>query len=225
MISKHDYYLNIAESVAGKSTCLKRKYGAVIVNHDEIISTGYNGAPRGRKNCTDLQYCIRKEMNIPSGCDNFESCCRSVHAEMNAIISASRRDMIGSSLFLIGYSPETGNYYDTEPCSICKRMIINAGINYVYIRTDTNESKIINVNDWIEHDESLPNNDKKEKVKNDECNEENFEIRAESLEDQMSPKKTYELDNIAPKIISKELADESNLKDLRANKEDKKKNE
>ena len=98
--SKENYYLDIADAVLQRSTCLRRMYGAIIVRNDEIISTGYNGAPRGRINCTDAGRCARVEMNIPSG-ERYEL-CRSVHAEANAIISASRRDMIGSTLYLVG---------------------------------------------------------------------------------------------------------------------------
>ena len=101
MIDRRDkinYYLDIAETVAERSTCLRRCYGAIIVNNDEIISTGYNGAPRGRKNCIDLGRCIREELKIPSG-ERYEL-CRSVHAEQNCIISASRRDMLGATLYL-----------------------------------------------------------------------------------------------------------------------------
>ena len=92
--SKQNYYLDIADAVLERSTCLRRKYGAIIVRNDEIISTGYNGAPRGRRNCSDLGGCMREKLGIPSG-ERYEL-CRSVHAEANAIISASRRDMIGS---------------------------------------------------------------------------------------------------------------------------------
>ena len=94
--SKQNYYLDIADSVLERSTCLRRKYGAIIVRNDEIISTGYNGAPRGRRNCTDLGFCNRENLHIPSG-ERYEL-CRSVHAEANAIISAPRRDMIGAEL-------------------------------------------------------------------------------------------------------------------------------
>ena len=94
--SKQNYYLDIADSVLERSTCLRRKYGAIIVRNDEIISTGYNGAPRGRRNCSDLGRCTRESLNIPSG-ERYEL-CRSVHAEANAIISASRRDMIGATI-------------------------------------------------------------------------------------------------------------------------------
>ena len=99
-IDKENYYLDIAETVLERSTCLRRCYGAIIVKNDEIVSTGYNGAPRGRKNCMDLGYCTREAMNVPSG-ERYEL-CRSVHAEMNAIISAARRDTLGATLYLAG---------------------------------------------------------------------------------------------------------------------------
>ena len=127
--SKDDYYLSIAEAVLARSTCLRRKYGAVIVRDDEIISTGYNGSPRGTRNCCDIGYCYREQNNIPHG-ERYES-CRSVHAETNAIISASRRDMIGATLYLAGQEADGTPVADTAPCSMCERLIINAGISRV----------------------------------------------------------------------------------------------
>ena len=127
-ISKDTYYLSIAEEVAKRSTCLKRKYGAVIVNNDEIISTGYNGAPRGCENCSDTGECLRMKLNIPSK-QRYEL-CKSVHAEMNAIISASRKDMIGATLYLVGIKPD-GQYNCATCCDMCKKMIINAGIERI----------------------------------------------------------------------------------------------
>ena len=132
--SKQNYYLDIADSVLERSTCLRRKYGAIIVRNDEIISTGYNGAPRGRRNCSDLGHCTRETLRIPSG-ERYEL-CRSVHAEANAIISASRRDMIGASIYLVGRDARTGELlHDAMSCSMCKRQIINAVIDRVIIRT------------------------------------------------------------------------------------------
>ena len=131
--SKIEYYLDIAKSVSERSTCLKRHYGAVIVKDDEIIATGYNGAPRGRENCCDIGSCLRIKMGIPSG-QRYEI-CRSVHAEMNAIISASRKDMKGSTLYLVGVEPDGSYTKNAEPCSMCKRNIINAGIKTVVVRT------------------------------------------------------------------------------------------
>ena len=132
--SKVEYYLDIAKSVSERSTCLKRHYGAVIVKDDEIIATGYNGAPRGRENCCDIGTCLRIKMGIPSG-QRYEI-CRSVHAEMNAIISASRKDMKGSTLYLVGVEPNGSYTKNAEPCSMCKRNIINAGIKNVIIKCD-----------------------------------------------------------------------------------------
>ncbi len=154
--SKENYYLGIADAVQERSTCMRRKYGAIIVRNDEIISTGYNGAPRGRKNCNDLGYCAREAMQIPSG-ERYEL-CRSVHAEANAIISASRRDMIGATLYLVGRDAKTGELlHDTTSCSMCRRQIINAGIAKVVARIGTDDFTITNVDEWILKDDSVPN--------------------------------------------------------------------
>lgn len=126
-ISKKEYYLGIALAVSKRSTCLRRKYGAVIVKDDEIIATGYNGSPRGEANCCYLEYCWRESNNIPHG-ERYEA-CKSVHAEQNAIISASRKDMIGSTMYLIG--TEDDKVIKAVPCDICRRMIVNAGIKEV----------------------------------------------------------------------------------------------
>ena len=128
-ISKEDYYLNIAKAVSLRGTCLRRNYGAVIVKDDEIVSTGYTGNPRGSDNCIDIGTCFRIENNIPSG-QNYEV-CKSVHAEQNAIISANRHEMIGSTLYLYGEDFKTKKELAVAlPCSICERMIINAGIEF-----------------------------------------------------------------------------------------------
>ncbi len=151
---KENYYLDIADAVLERSTCLRRKYGAIIVRSDEIISTGYNGAPRGRKNCSDLGHCTREELRIPSG-ERYEL-CRSVHAEANAIISASRRDMLGATLYLAGREARTGELlHDTTSCSMCRRMIINAGISRVVCRTGDTTFTVTDVNDWIAHDDTV----------------------------------------------------------------------
>lgn len=152
---KVNYYLDLAEMVGQRGTCLRRRYGAVIVNHDEVISTGYVGAPRGRKNCSDLGECIREKMRIPRG-ERYEL-CRSVHAEANAIISASRDKMIDSSLYLVGIEAATGDYVaHSSSCSMCKRQIINAGIRTVYIRDTKDTYRVVDVEkDWVEQDESL----------------------------------------------------------------------
>ena len=151
--SKQNYYLDIADSVLERSTCLRRKYGAIIVRNDEIISTGYNGSPRGRRNCSDLGNCAREALNIPSG-QRYEL-CRSVHAEANAIISASRRDMIGSTLYLVGRDAKTNELIPAVSCTMCKRQIINAGIEFVVSRINETEYETIPVNEWIENDDSI----------------------------------------------------------------------
>lgn len=151
--SKQNYYLDIADSVLERSTCLRRKYGAIIVRNDEIISTGYNGAPRGRRNCSDLGNCARETLNIPSG-QRYEL-CRSVHAEANAIISASRRDMIGATLYLVGRDAKTNELIPAASCTMCKRQIINAGIEYVVSRINETEYETIPVSDWVENDDSI----------------------------------------------------------------------
>ena len=153
-VDKINYYLDIAETVTKRGTCLRNNYGSVIVKNDEIISTGYTGAPRGRANCLDLGYCRRKENNTPSGA-GFEL-CRSVHSEQNAIISASRKDMIGSTLYLVGINKRNGEYIsDNKPCTLCKRMIINSGIEKIVMRDSKEKYRIENVNDWIDNDDTL----------------------------------------------------------------------
>jgi len=151
---KENYYLDIAETVLIRSTCRRRKYGAIIVLNDEIISTGYNGAPRGRKNCIDRGVCMRDELKIPSG-ERYEL-CRSVHAEANAIISASRRDMIGATLYLAGRDAKENKLLtDTTSCSMCRRLIINAGINRVVCRISEDQYTVTNTRDWVFNDDSL----------------------------------------------------------------------
>ena len=151
---KVNYYLDLADVVSKRGTCLRRNYGAVIVKNDEVISTGYVGAPRGRQNCSDLGYCIRQKMNIPRG-ERYEL-CRSVHAEANAIISAEREKMIGSTIYLSGREVATGEVINNSCCcSMCKRMVINAGIKNVIVRDTEDEYRIIDVQDWIDNDESL----------------------------------------------------------------------
>ena len=158
-ISKENYYLDIAATVLERSTCLRRLYGAIIVNNDEIISTGYNGAPRGRINCTDLGYCSREALKIPRG-QRYEL-CRSVHAEANAIISAARRDIVGGTLYLVGRDAQTGALLsDATSCSMCRRTIINSGLARVVIRKTAEEFEVVEVEEWIREDDSLPNLDK-----------------------------------------------------------------
>ena len=154
-IDKENYYLDIAETVLERSTCLRRCYGAIIVKNDEIVSTGYNGAPRGRKNCMDLGYCTREALNIPSG-ERYEL-CRSVHAEMNAIISAARRDTLGSTMYLAGRQAATGELLQhATSCTMCRRLIINAGIERMVIRTGEMDYDVVKVQEWIDEDDSLP---------------------------------------------------------------------
>ncbi len=160
-IDKENYYLDIAETVLERSTCLRRCYGAIIVKADEIVSTGYNGAPRGRRNCADLGFCTREAMNIPSG-QRYEL-CRSVHAEANAIISAARSETLGGTLYLAGRDAKTGELlHDATSCSMCRRLIINAGIQRVVIRRTPTEYDVVHVEDWIREDDSLPERSEEE---------------------------------------------------------------
>ena len=153
-ISKHNYYLDIAQTVAERSTCLRRKFGSIIVKNDTIVSTGYNGAPRGRQNCIDLGYCYRDKLNIPRG-TRYEL-CRSVHSEQNAIISAPREQMLGATLYMVCVSPESGEVVpNTTCCIMCKRVVINAGISKVVIRDDKENYRIIDVSSWVDDDDSL----------------------------------------------------------------------
>lgn len=131
-ISKEEYYLNIADAVGARGTCLRRNYGAIIVKADNIIATGYTGSPRGEANCCDVCKCEREVLNIPSG-ERYEL-CKSVHAEQNCIISASRLDMIGSTLYLSGRDANTGELLNAKPCLMCEKMIKNAGIARVIAR-------------------------------------------------------------------------------------------
>lgn len=151
---KENYYLDIAETVLERGTCLRRNYGAIIVGKDQIVSSGYTGAPRGRQNCIDSGICIRESMGIPRG-ERYEL-CRSVHAEANAIIHASRNDMLGATLYLVGKDAKTGEYVaNASSCSMCKRLIINAGIVRVVVRQNKDSYFVIEVSDWILQDESL----------------------------------------------------------------------
>ena len=153
-ISKENYYLDIAQTVAERSTCLRKKYGAIIVKNDTIVSTGYVGAPRGRKNCSDLCRCMRDEMNIPRG-ERYEM-CRSVHAEMNAIINASREQMLDGVMYLAGVDAKTGELVKNACCCMmCKRLVLNAGITKVIVRETKNEFTVYETADWIENDDSL----------------------------------------------------------------------
>lgn len=151
-VTKDNYYLDIAETVAERSTCLRRKFGAIIVKNDVIVSTGYNGAPRGRKNCSDAGNCLRDKLQIPRG-ERYEL-CRSVHAEANAIISAPRDQMLGSTLYMACVSSADGALLPgTSSCMMCKRLVINAGILRVVVRDTPSEYRIIDVEDWIKGDD------------------------------------------------------------------------
>ncbi|MBO5981588.1 MAG: dCMP deaminase family protein [Clostridia bacterium] len=151
---KINYYLDIAQTVSQRGTCLRRKFGAIIVKNDSIVSTGYAGAPRGRQNCCDRGTCLREEMAIPRG-ERYEL-CRSVHAEANAIIAASREEMLDADLYLACTDPKTGESIGgTTSCQMCKRMVINAGIKRVIVRETATEYSIYNVEDWVTNDDSL----------------------------------------------------------------------
>ena len=146
--------MDIAETGLERGTCLRRNYGAIIVKNDAIISTGYVGAPRGRQNCIDMGVCIRENLKVPRG-ERYEL-CRSVHAEQNAIINAAREDMIGSTMFLVGKDAKTGAYVENAcACSLCKRLIINAGISRLIIRNSKEKHTDIDVNEWVINDESI----------------------------------------------------------------------
>ena len=152
-ISKQNYYLNIAEAVAGRSTCLKRQYGAIIVKNDVIISTGYNGAPRGIADCVELGECNRQ--NAARGTDY--SNCKAVHAEMNAIIAVDRDKMLGSTMYLVGKQNETEADYVSDPksCTLCRRLIINAGIKNVIVRLTKDTYEEYDVQDWVDNEDIL----------------------------------------------------------------------
>ncbi len=155
---KINYYLDIAATVLERGTCLRRNFGAIIVKNDSIVSTGYVGAPRGRANCVDLGYCTREKLNVPKG-QRYEL-CRSVHAEANAIIAASREETLGATLYLACHDAKTGELYgEVEPCSMCKRLIINAGISTVIIRNTKDTYTTINVESWIDQDDSINGTD------------------------------------------------------------------
>lgn len=153
-VSKENYYLDIAQTVAERSTCLRRAFGAIIVKNDVIVSTGYNGAPRGRKNCCDLGTCIREELGIPRG-ERYEM-CRALHSEANAIIAAPREQMLGATLYMTCVDPKDGKLLPgTTSCMMCKRMIINAGISTLVVRDTKEDFRVIDVESWIEDDDSL----------------------------------------------------------------------
>lgn len=145
--NKDVYYLRIALEVLTRSTCLRRHYGAIIVKDDRIVSTGYNGAPRGCTNCNDSDFCIRKANNVAHNTDYTQ--CVAVHAEQNAIIHASFNDMQGATLYLAGVDADTNKLIDDiDCCPLCKRMIINAGISKV-VFMESGKYRIEEVKSWI----------------------------------------------------------------------------
>lgn len=155
-VDKMNYYLDIAETVSKRGTCLRKNYGCIIVKNDEIISTGYTGAPRGRENCIDLGYCVKKE-KYPDVRHGGYDACRSVHAEQNAMLSASRKDMIGATMYLVGRRVDTGEYEEgASSCQLCRKLIINAGIERVVIRDkEPLKYHVVEVEDWVKQDDLL----------------------------------------------------------------------
>jgi len=146
--SKDQYYLNIAKEVAQRSTCRRVKIGAVILRDDQIISTGYVGAPRKTKDCLERTICLRDKLGIPHG-QRYEL-CRSCHAEQNAIINAARAgvSLLKGDIYIYGLD-EKGKEIDTFPCFICKKMLINAGLNRVICSTRDGNYKVFNIQDWV----------------------------------------------------------------------------
>ena len=145
-ISKANYYLDIAQTVASRSTCLRRMYGSIIVKNDVIVSTGYCGAPRGRQNCCDMGYCLRKQLNIPRG-ERYEM-CRAVHSEANAIIAAPRELMLGATLYQACIDASTEQLaVNIDSCQMCKKLMINAGIKMAVYRDTPTEYRIAVVAD------------------------------------------------------------------------------
>ena len=154
-VDKINYYLDIAETISERGTCTRKNWGAIIVKNDEIISTGYSGAPRGRKNCIDLGYCTKKKI-FPDLRHGGYDACRSVHAEQNAMLSSSRKDMIDSNMYLVGIRYDTKEYEKgAYPCQMCRKLIINSGIKNVYVRRDKTNYEVISVEDWINNDDLL----------------------------------------------------------------------
>ena len=147
-ISKDLYYLSIAKDVSTRATCLRRKFGAVIVRNDAIVSTGYNGAPRGCTDSLSAGWCYREEHNIPSG-ERYEM-CRSVHAEQNAIIHAGREKTLGATLYLSGIDVKTGILSGVEPCLLCTKMIINAGLDRIVVHKTDGSFSEYSLDDMID---------------------------------------------------------------------------
>ena len=154
-VDKINYYLDIAETVAERGTCMRKDYGCIIVKNDEIISTGYSGAPRGRINCIDLGYCTKKKI-YPDIHHGGHDACRSVHAEQNAIISAARKDMLGSTMYLVGRRKDNNKYEEgAMSCQMCIKMIINAGIKKIIVRVTRSKYTEVDVDEWIKNDDLL----------------------------------------------------------------------
>ena len=150
-ISKIDTYLNVAEAFAYRSTCIKRKYGAVIVKDDVVISTGYNGSPRGYDNCCDIGECPRIKLGMHQG--EGYGLCRAIHAEQNALLNCSREQTIGADLYLAGINPGDNSVHRAKPCPICSRLIIQAGIKNVYLRVGAKagEYEVVPAKDLVWH--------------------------------------------------------------------------
>ena len=145
---KDIYYCNIARDVATRSTCLRRKYGAVIVKNDRIVSTGYNGAPRGAANCCDKGVCKRQELNVPAG-ERYELCV-AIHAEQNAIMQAGFELTNDATLYLAGINADSTDIDKPDCCMMCKRMVINAGIKRIFFRQADGTVRTLNpVERWI----------------------------------------------------------------------------
>jgi len=147
-VSKEKYYLDLAKTLGQRSTCFRNKLGAIIVRDEQIVATGYIGAPRKTKDCIERNNCLRRELNIPHG-QRYEI-CRSVHAEQNAIINAARAgvSILGGDMYLSGATAE-GKKLDTFPCFICKKMIINAGLKRFICITKDDKIKIFLIEDWV----------------------------------------------------------------------------
>jgi len=146
--TKDEYYLGIAKEVARRSTCFRRSIGAIIIRDDQIISTGYVGAPRKTKDSFEHGECLRDKLKIPHG-QRYEL-CRSVHAEQNAIINAARAgvSLLGGDMYIYGSTYGEGRPIDAFPCFICKKMIINCGLNQVISSTADGGMKTFRISQW-----------------------------------------------------------------------------
>jgi len=150
--SKDGYYLEIAKAVGLRSPCLRKKFGAIIVLHDTIVSTGYNGPPRGGVNCYDVG-CLREKMDRPHY-SAYDDSCPAVHAEENCIVNAARNGarILGGTLYIQGVSPEDGSLVESRPCHRCRRALINAGIKEVITRDTGGKTIRYIVSDWVKED-------------------------------------------------------------------------